>query len=293
MSVLVSLRLWLNTPFIWEWSRTTSSFKINRFAFRTRSASLKKSIGASCVVFLILVSPATAQLWRYTFQLQAFDNGTPVNDGSHVFITVAANDQEAASYAENALATWGQTLNERKISWNRMHAQPIGKTPVEPSSTPTAPSEPSSTFRINVLVYGWVTPEFHENQWAGTRGQSKLIEEFSVSLDRPISGVELEYMAHISNKGDTPWVKGGTPLRGDGERNDVSILGFNIGHHDPDQIEGIAFRLTGSNASRYVISYQAHLAYLGDTQWFKDGEFCGTKGQDRRLEAFRLNLSAK
>ena len=44
-------------------------------------------------------------------------------------------------------------------------------------------------------------------------------------------------------------------------------------------VEGISLR------------YKAHLAMLGDTRWVGDGEYCGTRGQQRRVEAIWAELA--
>jgi tyrosinase len=50
---------------------------------------------------------------------------------------------------------------------------------------------------------------FYQNSFAGTRGEGLSLEGFNVLCDPPVEGLGMEYMAHIQEQGDTPWVQGG------------------------------------------------------------------------------------
>jgi hypothetical protein len=58
------------------------------------------------------------------------------------------------------------------------------------------------------------------------------------------------------------------------------------------RIEGLAFKLAGTCASQYTIEYQCHISGYGDSGVMSDGEFCGTRGQSRRIEAVLVNIRA-
>lgn len=113
------------------------------------------------------------------------------------------------------------------------------------------------------------------DEWAGTRGQAKRLEGFSIQLGPKAAGcgLSLEYMAHLQDLGDTPWVKEG---------------GFVGTRNQSKRLEGFAIKLTGPNAANYEVFYQAHVQDLGGTPICKNGEFCGTKGQERRIEAIKV-----
>jgi hypothetical protein len=140
--------------------------------------------------------------------------------------------------------------------------------------------------KIRAILFGLGEREFKEGEWAGTKGQSRIMEGFSVTLNEEIPGVELEYMAHIQNKGDTKWVKSGTLLRGEPDRVDLQIGPIMFGHKEAERVEGLAMRLKGEKAGHYHVWYRGHVEGVGDTDWSKDGDFCGARGQSRRLEAF-------
>jgi uncharacterized protein YjdB len=117
---------------------------------------------------------------------------------------------------------------------------------------------------------------FHADELAGTRGQSRRLEGFQLNLVPAIPGLSLQYMAHLQDVGDTPWVNEGqfVGTRGQSRR-----------------LEGFAIRLTGANSTKFDISYMAHLQDLGDSSWFQNGEFCGTRGQSRRAEGIRVKIT--
>lgn len=115
-------------------------------------------------------------------------------------------------------------------------------------------------------------------KFAGTRGQSRRLEGFQLSLDPKIPGVNLEYMAHLADMGDTTFIPEGqfVGTRGQSRR-----------------LEGFAIRLTGPNAPNFHVFYMAHLQSTGDTGVFSDGQFCGTRGQAQRVEGMRVWVRKK
>jgi len=116
---------------------------------------------------------------------------------------------------------------------------------------------------------------FGAGEFAGTRGQSLGIEGFSVTLERPIAGLELEYMAHVAGKGDLPWVRAGeyAGTRGEGR-----------------PIEGFAMRLSGPAAVKYALSYSAHVQNVGDMSEQSDGAYCGTRGRGLKVEGLTVSI---
>jgi tyrosinase len=135
--------------------------------------------------------------------------------------------------------------------------------------------------RLDVLVHleGIGDRSFRECEFAGTKGQARRLEGFQVNLqvnfDPPIPGLGMEYMAHIQDQGDTPWVQTGqfVGTRGQARR-----------------LEGFAIRLTGPEAPNYKVSYMAHIQERGDTSFFQNGQFCGTRGQALRVEGISVSV---
>lgn len=118
----------------------------------------------------------------------------------------------------------------------------------------------------------------YDGAWAGTKGQSRRLEGFSVQITPGVEGLGLQYMAHLQDTADTAWVNEGEfcGTRGQSRR-----------------LEGFAFRLTGPEAGNFDIFYQGHLQDSADTGVFSNGAFCGTRGQARRCEAIKVWIVAK
>jgi uncharacterized protein YjdB len=57
-------------------------------------------------------------------------------------------------------------------------------------------------------------------------------------------------------------------------------------------VEAIWIELT-ENTDKYEVFYSAHLAHLGWTGWFKNGQMCGTRGEYRRVEGIRVFIAER
>jgi uncharacterized protein YjdB len=117
---------------------------------------------------------------------------------------------------------------------------------------------------------------FRENELAGTRGQSRRLEGFSVTIDPAVPGLSLRYMAHLENIGDTPFVNEGQCVGTRGQSR---------------RLEGFAIDVIGPAASKYNVFYMAHLQGTGDTTFYQNGQFCGTRGQSRRVEGILVRIA--
>ena len=116
------------------------------------------------------------------------------------------------------------------------------------------------------------------DQWARTKGQSLRLEGFQIDTNISVSGLGVEYMAHLQGIGDTGWVSGGSFVGTRGQSR---------------RLEGFAIRLTGPAAAQYDIFYRAHLQGIGASEIAKNGAFCGTRGQSRRVEAMVVSIVPK
>ncbi|MCC5897618.1 MAG: hydrogenase [Phormidium sp. BM_Day4_Bin.17] len=186
------------------------------------------------------------------------------------------------------LLMWGDATETTK---------PAQPQPTQPQATqPQAPSgeEPLIVFGAKSLTGGTQTGsmpltilvhiqglgdrQFASKEFAGTRGQSRGLEGFQIRAANAIPGLKLEYMAHISGVGDTPWVPEGQYLGSRGENR---------------QVEGFAIRLTGEAAKQYTIRYSGHIQNMGDTPVMGDGQYCGTRGKSLRVEGLRVWLESR
>lgn len=123
-------------------------------------------------------------------------------------------------------------------------------------------------------TYEW-TGEKKSGEWIGTRGESKPL--YALRIDPP-EGVELEAIVHVQAYGDLKY-------SGIVHGNDIIIGGV----EKVKRIEGISIKCT-KNSTGKKLRYQGHVQGIGDTKWYSEGEYCGTKGQSKRLEAFRMEF---
>lgn len=124
------------------------------------------------------------------------------------------------------------------------------------------PVEQLFTVNLSVLVHiGEIgDSNFGSDQVAGR--DSNRIEGFAVTVAPAVTDLNVEYMAHVRNMGDTAWTLGGAFC---GTRGQALA------------IEGFAIRLTGSAASAYSIQYECSTGTGGD------GSFCGTRGMAQSI----------
>ena len=140
--------------------------------------------------------------------------------------------------------------------------------------------EAGASVGLKVLVHlqGIGSRTFSSYEYAGTRGQGLRVEGFQINLDPPRTGLSLQYMAHISEVGDTSWLEEGE-LAGDRGRE--------------RRIEGFAIRLTGAEAAQYDVFYTAHIQNAGDSAVYSNGQYCGTRGKFLRVEGLKVWIQPK
>lgn len=133
---------------------------------------------------------------------------------------------------------------------------------------------------LDVLVHlqGIGDSAARDNEFAGTRGQSRRLEGFQLQISPPVPGLSMRYMAHLQGIGDVPFVNEGqfVGTRGQSRR-----------------LEGLAVDLTGPSAQNFNVAYMAHLQGIGDTAVFQNGQFCGTRGQSRRVEGILVRVEPR
>ncbi|MFP4653006.1 MAG: hypothetical protein ACLFM4_11360 [Phormidium sp.] len=190
------------------------------------------------------------------------------------------------------LLMWGDAT-ETTTATKPAQSQPTQSQPTQPEPGQSA-DEPLIVFGAKSLTGGTQTGsmpltilvhiqglgdrQFASKEFAGTRGQSRGLEGFQLRLANAFPGVKLEYMAHISGVGDTPWVSEGQYLGSRGENR---------------QVEGFAIRLTGESANQYTVRYSGHIQNMGDTPVMGDGQYCGTRGKSLRVEGFRVWVESR
>lgn len=163
-------------------------------------------------------------------------------------------------------AATGRTTAEPPIVFG---AKSLGIQTTDPKLVP---------LRVGVHIQNVGDRQFGVGEFAGTRGQSLAIEGLSVALVNPIAGLEIEYMAHVAQKGDLAWVRNGQYAGTRGE----SLA-----------VEGFSLRLSGPEAANYELTYSAHVQNIGDVPLQSSGNYCGTRGRGLKVEGLTVYLRKK
>ncbi len=123
-------------------------------------------------------------------------------------------------------------------------------------------------------------PYVNTGQFIGTTGQALRLEGMNIALLDPGVSGSLQANSHVQSIG---W----SGYKTIGSSTLIGTTGRNL------RLEAVRFRLTGNLASKYVISYRAHVQGSGWLPWKSDGATAGTTGQARRVEAVQVRLALK
>ena len=118
---------------------------------------------------------------------------------------------------------------------------------------------------------------FTEGALIENTGRRSGIEGLLIASAMP-EQIQIEYMGHIARQGDTAWMPAGTYLGTWGQKR---------------SLEGVAIRLSGAGAEKWDIVYQAR---AGEKEWLpscSNGQFCGTRDQDKAITALRIQILPK
>ncbi|WP_199325174.1 hypothetical protein [Phormidium sp. FACHB-1136] len=186
-----------------------------------------------------------------------------------VQVRVSHQDLPRDAYLQKIL---GDRIIAQSASWSSLR-------PMTPSTQPARGVRQSAVgLRGIVHLQNIGDVSFQGSTFAGTRGESRRLEGFSLAIADGTPNLGIQYMAHLQDIGDTPWVNGGQFIGTRGQSR---------------RLEGFAIRLTGSAATNYNIRYICHLQNIGDTPVRSNGEFCGTRGESRRLEGLQVWIERK
>ena len=123
-------------------------------------------------------------------------------------------------------------------------------------------------------TYGWMDPG-RDGTWAGTTGEGKRLEALIID---PPQGIELDVIAHLQGIGDVHYIG----LK-HGNKTVIGTVG------QKRRMEGISIRCT-KNATGRKLYYQVHCQSYGNLPVCAEGEFAGTRGQKKRMEAIRIGF---
>lgn len=171
----------------------------------------------------------------------------------------------------------------RDREWQRLHDRITQAAPT-PEQKPGDPVNNAGLYyRAHAQDLGWL-PAVHDGQTAGTTGFSLRMEAFKIT---PPEGLELEVTVHIQNIGNKTYkgVKKGESS-GEGSTTNDPIMGTT---GKGLRLEGFSIKCT-KNTTGKRLQYRAHVQNEGWQEWKDAGEFAGTRGKRRRLEAIQIKL---
>ena len=136
----------------------------------------------------------------------------------------------------------------------------------------------SVQYRVHIEDYGWLD-WVADGETAGKVPEGKKIESIEIKITEKVQidyPIGVEYYSHVQDIG---WEE--TYLQRDGETSGVGNKGL--------KTEAIKIRL------RYApegasIKYRAHVQDEGWQDWVYDGEQAGTTGQNKKIEAIKIEL---
>jgi hypothetical protein len=131
---------------------------------------------------------------------------------------------------------------------------------------------PDIGIKVTVKPEGKRRQTFRNREFAGTR-EPRALEGFELEITPRIPGLGLKYMGHFEEFGDSGFVHDGEFITTPTAR----------------RLEGFAVELTGPANDKYDVHYMARIqSPLNNTDEFKNGEFCGTRGRSLRIEGISV-----
>lgn len=131
-------------------------------------------------------------------------------------------------------------------------------------------------YRVHIETGGWLDP-VRDGQTAGTTGLAKRVEGLKIT---PPADMDIDVYTHVQGIGNLYYdnVRRGSydPVMG------------SVGQSR--RMEALMIRVTSmpANLAGKSLRYQGHVQGVGWTKVCKAGEWCGTRGEGRRLEALRI-----
>lgn len=127
---------------------------------------------------------------------------------------------------------------------------------------------------------GWQQFWVWDGQTAGTTGESKPTEGFSIYVENTPNGSSIQYRTYSQGFGWLNWVS-------NGQLSNTALNGARV------DAQAIQIRLTGELAQKYDVVYRAHSAYYGWLDWVRNGETAGRFEENLRIEAIQVKLVEK
>ena len=154
--------------------------------------------------------------------------------------------------------------------------------PTQPSTN--AKNDYRNCYRVHSAKVGWL-PAVRDGQTAGTEGAALPMEALKVT---PPDGMALDAYAHVQGIGNLYFdgiQKGASS--GTGSSANDPIIGTTGQARRCEAIRLVVTKWPDSLKGR-KLCYQGHVQGVGWDRVCSEGEWCGTRGQSKRLEAVRI-----
>lgn len=206
-----------------------------------------------------------------------FDGGT----ADHVGIITGVYDWGVSTIEGNT--DWGVVARKQR-PWSvvRCVIHPVVSRPEQKPGT--AKNDLGMTYRMHSQDVGWLAP-VHDGQTAGITGEALRGEAIKIT---PPEGVVLDAFAHVQNIGTLgyPNIKRSAGS-GTGSSDADPIIGT-VGKGQ--RLEALMLRVVSNTGTckGKTLYYQAHVQDEGWQPVVKAGQWAGTRGKAKRLEAVRM-----
>jgi hypothetical protein len=258
-------------------------FAIHSIGYRTSQEwpklRARLDAGVPTILVLIRVGPDSTANPTHNHQVLATGYSYDASTGDLRLTVYDPNDWTSQHYLSFDLKTDSGALKARDSSGAKLRGFFVNPDSDAASGiTPGRRPGPGTSIPLDVMVHLENIGDrlFHGAEFAGTRGDARRLEGFSIKINPPVPGLSIRYRAHVQDIGDIPWVSEGEYVGTRGQSR---------------RLEGLQIELTGPNAGLYSVAYMAHLQDIGDTFYFSDGVFCGTRGQSRRVEGMSVCIT--
>ena len=206
-----------------------------------------------------------------------FDGGT----ADHVGIITGVYDWGVSTIEGNT--DWGVVARKQRL-WSvvRCVIHPVVSRPEQKPGN--AKNDLGLTYRMHSQDVGWLAP-VHDGQTAGITGEALRGEAIKIT---PTEGVVLDAFAHVQNIGTLgyPNIKRSAGS-GTGSSDADPIIGT-VGKGQ--RLEALMLRVVSNTGTckGKTLYYQAHVQDEGWQPVVKAGQWAGTRGKAKRLEAVRM-----
>ena len=204
------------------------------------------------------------------------------------YASAVVNEGESYLYTDGSWQDWKDYTNALPLEEEEKA--------FAPSATKHVDAAPIDNFSIKVYSVAAPEPElgalalagsghvqnvgdksatsFGEGILIGTTGESKRLEQFSVSLPEGTDG-SIEYRGHVQGIGWNDWQRDGAPCGTTGESR---------------RVEALQMQLSGVVANDYSVWYRVHSQTYGWLGWAHDGAEAGSTGLSKRAEAIEVQI---